>query len=107
MDATPTADRRRHQRIPLATGVQFFHSPSRRDFPGRCVDVSGGGMLMYVPVTTPVKVGQPIRLDMAAVGRPDFRDLGERPVDGTIVRVNRHSLLAIGQVAVGVRFAGD
>ena len=107
MNATPTADRRQHQRIPLATGVQFFHGPSRRDFPGRCVDVSNGGMLMYVPATTPVKVGQPIRLDMAAVGRPDVRQPGEQPVDGTIVRVSRHSLLATGHVAVGVKFARD
>ena len=104
MNGTPTAERRQHQRFPLAMGVQFFHGPSRRDFPGRCVDLSDGGMLMHVPPTTPVRVGHPIRLDAAAVPRGESRRAGETPIDATIVRVDHHCLLTAGNLAVGVRF---
>ena len=105
MSATPQADRRQHQRFPLAGGVEFFHGPTRREFPGRCVDISEGGMLMYVPAPTPVRVGQPIRLDLASVARPGLLRLDAGPMDGTIVRVDRQKLLTVGQAAVGVRFS--
>ena len=81
MDATPKADRRRHQRYPLATSLQFYHGPSQRDFPGRCVDISKGGMLMYVPAGVPIRPGDPVRLTLGGVGRPEFADLeqGRKP----------------------------
>ena len=59
---------------------------------------------MYVPVTTPVKVGQPLQVSVGGASRPEFARLGERPVPGAIVRVDRHCLLEEGYVAVGVRF---
>jgi len=105
MSDTPSADRRQHQRYPLATSVQFYHGPSQREFPGRCIDISHGGMLMYVPAKTPVQPGHPIRLSVGSVSRPEFAGLSETPLEATIVRVNRNALLAAGYVAVGVRFA--
>jgi len=105
MAGTPSTDRRRHQRYPLATGVQFYHGPTQREFPGRCVDISDGGMLMYVPAKLPVQPGQPIRLTVGTVSRPEFSALSEKPLDATIVRVDRHKLLSMGHIAVGVRFA--
>jgi len=105
MGNTPSAERRRHQRYPLATSIDFFHGPSRRDFPARCVDISEGGMLMYVPAKTPVQAGQPIRLNLQGVTRPDVGHMAEEPMDATVVRVDRQKLLSIGHVAVGVKFA--
>lgn len=104
MCAKASAERRQDQRYPLSTNVNFLHGPSNREFPGRCVDISKGGMLMYVPVATPVKVGQPLRLSVGSVNRPEFAGLSEKPVPGAIVRVDRHCLLEEGYVAVGVRF---
>ena len=97
-------ERRQHQRHPLATGIQFHHGPSQQDCLGRCVDISAGGMKMHVPPNVPVRVGQPIRLSMGSVNRPEFSDLGEKPIDATIVRVGRSDLLAHGHLAVGVKF---
>ena len=104
MCAMTSAERRMDRRYPLSTSVNFFHGPSNREFPARCVDVSRGGMLMYVPVSTPVKVGQPLRLNVGSVSRPEFAGLSEKPMDGTIARVDRHRMLEEGYVAVGVRF---
>ena len=102
--AKKSADRREHQRYPLATSVQFYHGPSQREFPARSIDISAGGMLMYVPAATPVQPGQAIRLKVGGIGRPEFAGLDENPVDATVIRVNRRALLAGGYLAVGVRF---
>jgi len=105
MNAARSKERREHPRYPLATSVQFYHGPSQRDFPGRCINISLGGMLMYVPAATPVQPGQPIRLAMGGASRPEFSRLDGRPLDATIVRVDRGALLSEGHLAVGVRFA--
>ena len=105
MSAKAAADRRRHRRYPLPTSVQFYHGPTQRELPGRCVDISSGGMLMYVPASSPVRPGQPLRLTVGSVNRPEFAGLSESPIEATIVRVDRNALLKAGHLAVGVRFA--
>ena len=107
MGAAPSVDRRKHPRHPLATSVQFHHGMSQREFPGRCVDISKGGMLMYVPAATPLRAGDSVRVTLGSVGRPEFANLGDRPLDATVVRVDRKAMLNIGHVAVGVRFMGS
>ena len=101
----PVKERRFSPRYQLAAGVRFFHGPSGRDLPGRCVDISRGGLLMYVPAASPVRPGQTIRLTLGAISLPDLAGLSGAPIEGTIVRVDRGSLLAEGHLAVGVRFA--
>lgn len=105
MGSTAPPERRKHQRYPLATSVEFHHGPSQRSFPARCVDISAGGMLMYVPAATPVQPGHPVQVTIGSVSRPEFAGLSERPVDATIVRVDRQALLSAGHLAVGLRFA--
>ena len=105
MVAEASTERRQHPRYPLATTVQFYHGPSQREFPGKCANVSAGGMLMYVPATTPLQPGHSIRLSLASVNRPEFANLGDSPVEATIVRVDRQALLQAGHLAVGLRFA--
>ncbi len=98
-------DRRKHRRHPLSTTIQFYHAPSQREIPARSIDISTGGMLMYVPAATPAQPGQPICLSIGGGDRPEFAVNGEEPIDATIVRVNRHALLRTGYLAIGVKFA--
>ena len=86
MSGTSATERRAHPRYPLPTSVDFFHGPTQRQFPARCADISLGGMLMYVPAATPVRTGQPVRVAVGAVSRPEFLGLGGGPLDATIVR---------------------
>ena len=104
MNNSKPADRRKHQRYPLATSISFHHCPTQRDFPGRSVDISEGGLLMYVPATVPVHAGQYISVRVGGTGRPEFAGHGEDPINATVVRVDRHQLLAVGHIAVGVQF---
>jgi hypothetical protein len=60
---------------------------------------------MYVPVATPVKPGQPIRLTVAGPAPPEVTSLGQGPLEATIVRVERRGLLITGKLAVGVAFS--
>ena len=89
----------------MATTVQFYHGPSRREYPARSVDISHGGMLMYVPAGVPVARGQPIRLTIGSHGRPELAGLGNKPLDATIVRVDRKGMIELGHLPVGVRFS--
>ncbi|MCJ7543146.1 MAG: PilZ domain-containing protein [Phycisphaerae bacterium] len=101
------ADRRRHHRRPLSAGVQFHHEPSAGDYPARAVDISDSGMLMYVPVSAPVKPGHPVRVTIhLAHRRPDngLGDLDDTPRPARIVRVQREGLMITGKLAVGVEF---
>ncbi|MBS3733924.1 MAG: PilZ domain-containing protein [Phycisphaerae bacterium] len=99
-----TIERRRHRRHPLATSVTFHHGPSHRQFPARCVDVSAGGVKLHVPAATPVRPGQPIRLRVDGVYRPEFASLANQELPATIVRVDRIAMVRTGHLAVGVRF---
>ena len=97
-------ERRESERRIKPVFLRFRRVESECEFPGRCVDISKGGMLMYVPVATPVKVGQSLRVSVGSVDRPEFAALSKGPVAGAIVRVDRHCLLEEGYVAVGLRF---
>ena len=97
-------ERRIHQRIPLTTSIQFQHDPSQRAFPARCVDISAGGLRMYVPATTPVQPGHTVRLDTMGLNRPDVPATEADTVLATVVRVDRRSLLSAGNLAIAVRF---
>ena len=104
MNRVQEIERRKHQRFPLCTGISFFHGPARRDFPGRSVDISESGLMMLVSPSTPVQVGQYIRVSVAAVPRPEFAGQAGQPRDATIVRVDRAGLLNTGRVSIGVKF---
>jgi hypothetical protein len=69
------------------------------------VDISAGGILVYGPVGTPVSPGQPIQLKLGTQKRPEFALLSDRPLNGTIVRVDRQKMLSVGHLPVGVRFS--
>jgi len=105
MERRPGQERRRYVRYPLATSVRFYHGPSRREYPARSVDISGGGILMYVPAGAPIAPGHTIRLTVGGANRPEFAPLDrDAPVEATIVRVDRHRMLSTGHLPVGIRF---
>ena len=101
----PIKERRICPRHGLAVGVRFSHAMSKRDFPGRCVNLSTSGLLMYVPAGAPVKPGHQVHLTLGQVPQPALAGLSDTRIEGTIVRVDRSVLLTQGRLAVAVRFA--
>ena len=104
MTRSTSPDRRQHARHPLATTVQFVHGPSRREYPARSVDVSHGGMLIYVPASVPIARGQSIQVTIGSHGRPELSELSNRPLTATVVRVDRKKMMQLGHLPVGIRF---
>ena len=104
MSEAARMERRAHKRFTQAAAVQFHHDLSGRDFPGRCVDVSQGGLQMYVPPAAPVQPGQAVRLALSGITEPALAALGGKPLDATIVRVDRQCLTQKGQLAISVKF---
>jgi c-di-GMP-binding flagellar brake protein YcgR len=84
--------------------MRFHHVISDREYVGRTVDVSDGGLRMYVPAVAPLRTGQSIRLPLGEVGLPKLAPQGDRTLDARIVRVDRDGLAETGQVLVGVEF---
>ena len=102
MPSPPDTERRKHARYPLSTGLHFYHEPTKRDVPARCENISQGGLKMFVPVRTPVKAGDSLRVALSDA--PD--EVGEGPLDATAIRVDRNQLLTAGHIAVGMEFKG-
>jgi len=102
-----TTERRLSPRHAVAAGVRFRHAPSGREFPGRCVNLSAGGLLMHVPAGVPACPGQTVRLALGRVDHGELAGLSEAQLEGRIVRVDRRALLSEGHLAVAVRFALD
>jgi len=69
------------------------------------VDISPEGLLMYVPAATPVRVGHTLRVQLGGAERPELGRWSDGPVDATVVRVDRRTLLDVGHVAVGLHLA--
>ena len=61
--------------------------------------------MMYVPASTPVRAGQTLEVSIGMIPRPEFADLSDTTVSASIARVDRTSLLSLGHLAVGIRFA--
>ena len=101
-NTTPSNERRQHARYPVSTGLEFHHGPTKRQVPARSVDISDTGMLMYVPITTPVRTGQAVCVNMGGVGA---MSAANGPVQATIVRVDRSKMTSSGCLGVGLSFA--
>lgn len=78
MNQPPPTERRCHRRLPLSASVEFRHGPTRRDYPARSVDLSAGGMLMYVPATVPIRVGHDVHLRIGRVDGDELTHLSGR-----------------------------
>ena len=106
MNQVDRIERREHPRFKLVAKVEFHHEPTDRDFPAKSVDISAGGMMMYLPATVPVQTGQLINVTVGSLDNPEFAGLDET-IYGTITRVDREPLLATGNIAISVQFDGS
>jgi hypothetical protein len=107
MTHTPS-DRRKHQRFPLASSVEVHLSATGRSYPARGVDVSQGGMLVYLPASAPVAAGQELELTVipspTAPAPAGAANAVARKRAGRVIRVDRDSLVRLGHLGVAVQF---
>lgn len=102
MSAYWAADKRLHVRHAHAAGLSFLHEPSGKSYPARTVDVSAGGLLMQVPPAAPIQAGH--RVQITLKDDPSSPQPLPATTYATVVRVERHKLLATAALSVAVQF---
>lgn len=107
MTRTPS-DRREHERFPLASAVMLHLAATDTSYPGRGVDVSQGGMLVYVPASAPIAAGQELELTVtpspAAPAPAGIAGAVARKRAARVIRVDRDDLVKLGRLGVAVQF---
>ncbi|SRR5690554_172120 len=104
MSFEPQSERRKHPREKIEAPLRFYHATVEREFPARCIDVSGGGIGVAIPPTTPVKPGQNVRVLRASGKDVSSLFLADDTIEATVARVDRGGLTTSGQLVVGLAF---
>ena len=98
-------EQRKNARTQLSWPVSVWLPQAGRFFNGTSANVSKSGVLIHLPVTTPVRCGNVVELNFPRTARL-AREKGcyARIKAGKVVRVDRTSLLKNGHLAVAVQF---
>ncbi len=98
-------EQRTDTRTSLAWPVSIWLPEANRFFNGQSTNISKTGVLLRLPMTTPVRVGQVVEINF-----PRTASLAEkkgqfaRIKKGMIVRVERKDLLKDANIGVAVQF---
>ena len=98
-------EQRTDTRTSLAWPVSIWLPEANRIFNGQSTNISKTGVLLRLPMTTPVRVGQVVEINF-----PRTASLAEkkgqfaRIKKGMIVRVERKDLLKDANIGVAVQF---
>ncbi|MHC4155784.1 MAG: PilZ domain-containing protein [Planctomycetota bacterium] len=98
-------EQRKHNRTSLNWPVSVWLPQANRFFNGRSTNISKTGVLVSLPMTTPVRTGHTVeinfpRTDTLATEKGQFA----RIKSGKVVRIERGSLLKKVNIAVAVQF---
>ena len=100
-----TLEQRRDARTDLSWPVSVWLPEANRFFNSKTINISKGGVLLYAPMTIPVRPGHVVELNfprtkVLAKKRGQFA----RIKSGKVVRVNRKSLLEGASIGIAVQF---
>ncbi len=98
-------EQRRDTRAALAWPVSVWLPEANRFFNGRSANISKTGVLVTLPITTPVRAGHIVEMNF-----PRTKTLAQekggfaRIKMGKVVRVERSNMLKEGSIGVAVQF---
>ena len=99
-------EQRKDARTELTWPVSIWLPEANRFFYSKSVNISKGGVLLYVPMSTPVRPGHVVELNFPrTTSLAKKRGQFARIKSGKVVRVNRKSLFEGGDICVAVKFA--
>jgi len=99
-------ENRRFNRTDLSWPVSLWLPEANRFFNGKTVNVAKGGTLLSLPMTTPIRPGHVVEINF-----PRTVDLAKkkgqfaRIKTGTVLRIERDSLVSDATIGVAVQFA--
>jgi hypothetical protein len=104
MEST-VVEQRQNIRQDLSWPVSVWLPEANRFFNGKSVNVSKGGALISVPLTTPVQPGNEIEINFPRTTTL-AKQKGQyaRIKNAQVIRVDRKQMLHDGSIAIGVKF---
>ena len=105
---TLIAEQRRDTRSDLAWPISMWLPEAGRFFNGKSINISKGGVYLSVPMTTPIRVGHEVEINFPRT--PSLaKQKGQyaRIKPGTVVRVDRRSILDGGNIGIAIQFDGE
>ena len=98
-------EQRRWRRSEVAWPVSLWHPKATRFFNGRSINVSGGGVLMRLPLQTPLREGESVELNFPR-GESLAKEKGQfgRLKNARVIRIDRGSALSSATMEVGLAF---
>lgn len=98
-------EQRKAVRSPVAWPVSLWHPKATRFFNGRSVDVSNTGVMVQMPIQTPLQEGQTVELNFPR-SKPLAKRKGSfaRIKNALVVRIDRSNTLGSATLNVGFAF---
>lgn len=98
-------EQRKHTRTNLSWPVSIWLPQANRFFNGRSSNISKTGVLLSLPITTPVRAGNNVEINFPRTTTL-AKEKGQfaRIKSGKVVRVERGNLLKDVSIAVAVQF---
>ncbi len=102
---TQVVEQRKTQRTDLNWPVSVWLPEANRFFNGRSVNISKGGVLLNMPITTPVRDGHEVEINFPRTpGLAKQKGQYARIKSGKVVRVERNNMLEGANIGLAVEF---
>ena len=99
-------ENRRAMRTMLSWPVSIWLPEANRFFNGKTINVAKGGVLLSMPMTTPIRPGHVVEINFPrTMGLAKKKGQFARIKAGKIIRVERGTITADATIGVAVQFA--
>jgi len=100
-----TVEQRKHMRNMISWPVSLWLPEANRFINGRSANISKTGVFISVPMTTPLRPGQPVEVNFPRTGALAKEKGGfARIKGGKVVRVQRDNILRNTSLGVAIQF---
>lgn len=102
---TQVAERRIESRSDLSWPVSVWLPEANRFFNGRSVNISKSGVLVNMPMTTPIRTGHEVEINFPrTMSLAKQKGQYARIKTGKVVRVERNNMLEGASIGMAVQF---
>jgi hypothetical protein len=99
-------ENRRANRTELSWPISLWLPEANRFFNGKTINVAKGGVLLSMPMTTPIRPGHIVELNFPrTMNLAKKKGQFARIKSGTVLRVQRDTIIADATIGVAVQFA--
>ena len=99
-------ENRRASRTQLSWPISLWLPEANRFFNGKTINVAKGGVLLSMPMTTPIRPGHVVEINFPrTMNLAKQKGQFARIKSGTVIRVQRDTITADATIGVAVQFS--